>query len=193
MRPSAGPVRNRSNPTKADEMSTFDKAVKFTLEKEGVLSDDANDRGGLTKFGIIVPTLRTYQAKTGQLRGRDVASLTKEEAIGIYRVLYWRYDGIAHEAIAIKLFDYGVNVGLTQATIFAQRACNTLGRLVTVDGLYGPATMKALNELTVGHGYRRVLDAMLYHAAKFYIHLVDVNHTQMDFIGGWLRRAADRP
>jgi lysozyme family protein len=108
-------------------------------------------------------------------------------------VLYWRYDGISHPSVAVKLFDYGVNVGLTQAIIFAQRACNTMGRLVLVDGLYGPATMNALNELTTKEGYRRMLDVMLYHAAKFYIHLVDVRPTQMDFIGGWLSRAADRP
>jgi lysozyme family protein len=174
-------------------MSTFDRAVAFTLEKEGVLSNDKNDRGGLTKYGIIGPTMRAYQGKTGRLTDRRIADLTRDEAIAIYRALYWRYDGIANERVAIKLFDYGVNVGLTQAVLFAQRALLTLGVLVTVDGLYGPATQAAINEAVTRKGAVVFMNAMLYHAAKFYVGLVDVNKTQLDFIAGWLSRAVDRP
>lgn len=174
-------------------MATFDRAVAFTLEREGVLSNDANDRGGITKYGIISPTLRAYQGKTGKLQGRRIVDLTRDEAIAIYRALYWRYDGIKNEQVAIKLFDYGVNVGLTQAVLFVQRALASLGVLVTVDGLYGPSTQLAINEAVARLGAVRVLNAMLYHAAKFYVGLVDVNKTQLDFIAGWLRRAVDRP
>lgn len=174
-------------------MGNFDRAVAFTLEREGVLSNDKNDRGGITKFGIIAPTLRAYQAKTGKLAGRTVPTLTREEAIEIYRVLYWRYDAITDDRIATKLFDYGVNVGLTQAVLFAQRAAFTLNRAVVIDGLWGPSTLNVINQLAAEHGWRRVLDAMLYHAARFYVGLVDVNRTQLDFIGGWLSRATLRP
>lgn len=174
-------------------MSHFPSAVAYTLSKEGRLSNDRNDRGGLTKYGIIGPTLATYQRKTGLLAGRTVASLTQDEAVAIYRALYWRYDTIEDRTVAIKLFDYGVNVGLTQAVLFAQRALVTLGAEMKADGLWGPQTRDTLNRAVSIYGVPRVLKAMCYHAAKFYLGLVDANRSQIDFIDGWLARAASRP
>lgn len=174
-------------------MSYFEAAVAYTLTKEGVLSNDANDRGNLTKYGIIAPTLATYQRKTGLLSGRSVASLSREEAIAIYRALFWRYDGIENRDVAIKLFDYGVNVGLTQAVLFAQRALVTLEIGSIVDGLWGPVTLAGINRAASLRGRLAMLKAMCYQAARFYVGLVEKDASQLDFIDGWLARAAARP
>lgn len=179
------------------EVSRFEPAVAYTLTNEGRLSEDRNDRGGLTKWGIVAPTLATYQRKTGLLIGRNVASLSQAEAIAIYRALYWRYDGITNQAVATKLFDYGVNVGLTQAVLFAQRGMAmygaTLRQTVVSDGLWGPATLSAINLTTDILGFAAVLKAMCYQAAIFYTGIVAKDSTQLVFIDGWLARAARRP
>ena len=185
-------------------MGKFDNAVLHTLGLEGVFSDDANDRGGATRFGITHGTLAIYQQKFQKLQGRNIRSLTREEAIDIYRALYWRYDDIHSPMIATELFDIGVNGGLTTATLIAQRAVNfhpkvrqIAGRQVqplVVDGLWGPSTRDAINALSVTKADRLLLfKALVLFQAKRYCEIVIGNPTQLDFIDGWLRRAALRP
>ena len=58
---------------------TFETAVAFVLEQEGGLSNLAGDSGGLTKFGI----------SKNNHPDLDIAGLTQEQAIEIYRMDYW--------------------------------------------------------------------------------------------------------
>lgn len=177
-------------------MTNFDYAVQYSLENEGVLSNDRNDRGGLTKYGITWDTLRAYQNKyPGSLRGRDVASLTRDDAITIYRALYWRYDDLTSRRIATKLFDLGINFGLTEAVRIAQNACRaTGGLLIEADGLWGPATRAALNSGSQYPAGRLLLfKGMVLFAGKRYVDIALADHSQIDFIDGWLARAAKRP
>lgn len=108
----------------------FEKAVQIVLEKEGVLSDDARDPGGLTKYGI---SKKAYP-------DLDIANLTPADAIAIYRRDYWaavRGDELPW-AFALPLFDSAVNQGPGTAIRFFQLA---LG--VKPDGNFGPATLAA--------------------------------------------------
>lgn len=182
----------------------FDNAVLHTLAHEGIFSNDANDRGGKTKYGITHGTLKTYQNKTGRLPGRRIEDLTRSEAIDIYKALYWRYDGVASQMIATKLFDIGVNTGLTVVVRIVQQAINFHPRVrqiatrtvapVDVDGLWGPATLNAINALSRSDTDRHMLfQAMALFQAKRYCDIVTANPTQLDFIGGWLKRAAAKP
>jgi lysozyme family protein len=177
-------------------VSAFDYAVQHTLAAEGVFSDDKNDRGGRTKYGISTPTLATYQRKFQRLVDRDVATLTKSEAIEIYRAMFWRYDGLISRMIATELFDIGVNRGLTTAVLIMQRAINfhPSSLAVTEDGLWGPGTLAAINTLCVGNESRLLLfKAMVYFQARSYVAIVENNPSQLDFFDGWITRAAERP
>ncbi len=175
-------------------MSFFDYAVQYTLESEGVFSNDRNDRGGKTKYGITEGTLREYQRKDGKLRGITIEELTRGEAIQIYKAVYWRFDGLVSRMIATKLFDMGVNFGLGQAVKIAQSALTFIGHPVTVDGLWGSQTRTALNVVSRNRFARLMLfKAMVYFAAQRYVLIVAGNESQLDFIDGWLARAARRP
>jgi lysozyme family protein len=174
-------------------MTHFDAAVAYTLNNEGILSNDQHDRGGLTKFGITAPTLETYTRITGLLSRRAVDSLTRAEAVAIYRALFWRFDQIQNATVAIKLFDYSVNVGLSQATRFAQRSAVLLGVPCEVDGRFGPDTIAAVNQAVARRGFRPFTSALCMNAAKFYVGLVEADATQLDFIRGWLARCAANP
>jgi len=110
----------------------FDKAVAFVLEHEGgaAITDDPNDPGGLTKYGI---SQRSFP-------DLDIRALSEGEAVMIYKVRYWdkcRCSELPGD-LAIIVFDAAVNQGPMAAAKTLQQA---LG--VNVDGIIGPATIAA--------------------------------------------------
>lgn len=92
----------------------FPKAVAFVLDHEGGYSrgSDGHDPGGETNFGI---SKRAYPAI-------DIAALTKEDAIKIYRLEYWNKLGC--DALPwpmdMILFDTGVNCGPSRALLWSK-------------------------------------------------------------------------
>lgn len=95
-------------------MDNFETAVNLTLEKEGILSDHKDDAGGLTKYGIS-------QAAYPKL---DIAALTKEEAVKIYKRDYWdkAMCGEIPYPLDVILFDTAVNHGVDKAVKSCRRA-----------------------------------------------------------------------
>jgi lysozyme family protein len=113
----------------------FDLAVKQVLEEEGLLSNDPIDdpNGGLTKYGI----------SQKQNPDVDVASLTRDTAIAIYKVRYWLRNRCQDMPwpVSVVVFDADVNQGDMPAAKLLQMS---LG--VTVDGIIsaGGQTLTAL-------------------------------------------------
>ena len=111
-------------------MTPFDAAIAFVLKAEGAESHDPRDPGGLTRYGI---SQRAHPDV-------DVATITADRAIGLYRTRYWdagRMDKLP-PPIAVALFDSAVQHGLGPATRMLQQ---TLG--VTTDAVIGPITLGA--------------------------------------------------
>lgn len=88
-------------------MSFFDEAFNLILAFEGGYSNDKNDPGGETKYGIS-------KAAHPDL---DIANLTIDQAKEIYRQEYWSPLGLDGKpwATAIMKFDCAVNQGPTFA------------------------------------------------------------------------------
>jgi len=109
---------------------SFETAVEFVLEQEGDYSDDPNDPGKATNFGI----------SSAAYPDIDVKKLTREDAIGLYRKDYWDRCkcGELPEGLATVLFDSAVNQGATSAIRMLQQ-----GLGVTADGVIGPVTIEA--------------------------------------------------
>lgn len=111
----------------------WEDAIRFVLEAEGGLTNDPNDPGGLTKYGI---SKQSYPEL-------DIANLTIEQAKEIYQRDFWdacRCNELPR-TYAISLFDCAVNQGTGTAIKILQRS---LGGL-TVDGIIGPKTIAAAN------------------------------------------------
>ena len=144
----------------------FVDAVDIILVHEGVLSDDPDDNGGLTKYGI---SQKAYPKL-------NIRALTRDEAIAIYKRDYWN---AAHcEAmpwfLALPMFDCAVNQGVDTATKLMQTA---LG--VAADGNIGPKTLGALKSATTD-----VLDEFMVQRALRYS-----THSDFKTFGkGWFRR-----
>lgn len=109
-------------------MSTFDDCLAFVLKWEGGLSDDPNDPGGLTKYGIA-------QVSHPDL---DIRNLTQTQAADIYGSEYWQpaHCPVLEPPVALMQFDCAVNCGIERAVRFLQASCGA-----TIDGKFGPETL----------------------------------------------------
>lgn len=108
----------------------FNRAVSLILDLEGPPTDDPNDPGGYTKFGI---SQRAFPHI-------DVKKLTIDEAKDLYAHWYWQPSRCADMPwpLSLFVFDCAVNQGPGAAAKLLQEA---LG--VQVDGKVGAKTMAA--------------------------------------------------
>lgn len=84
-------------------ISDFKRAVEFTLKWEGGYSNDPDDPGGETKYGI---SKRAHPEC-------DIKNLSEQEAIQIYISDYWLSSGCESVGYPMNLvvFDSAVNCG----------------------------------------------------------------------------------
>lgn len=154
---------------------TFDSAFTLLMEFEGYLSDDADDAGGLTKYGI---SQRAYP-------DLDIRALTLDDARRIYRRDYFdkAHCGDLPADIATVVFDAAVNMGTHRAIQFLQRAVR-----VNDDGVYGPQTKAATLAAIEYHGSESLVLDLLSYRALYYGDIVAARGSQRKYLRGWMRR-----
>lgn len=109
----------------------FDIAFNRLIDYEGGYTNDPNDPGGETKWGI---NKREYPKLI-------IKELTREDAYNIYEKDFWLKIGLDEVpfSVAFQLFDFAVNSGISTAIRYFQRA---LG--VADDGYFGPVSKAAM-------------------------------------------------
>lgn len=177
-------------------LTPFEQAVGHTLGIEGGYADDPSDRGGKTQWGITEAVARA-DGYVGDMR-----ALPKARALGIYRELYWDRIGLdwiaaVDPAVALEVFDTGVNMGVGVAGRFLQRVLNVLNRGgrdwpdIVVDGVAGPASASALRALLKRRGAEGRVVLLAYLDALQGARYVDLGEARVaneDFIFGWAKR-----
>lgn len=116
----------------------FDESFTQLLSNEGGYSFNPADPGGETMWGIT-KAVAAANGYTAEMR-----DLPQERAASIYYRLYWikvSADDLPADA-RFTVFDAAVNSGVAAATKWLQRAVG-----VTDDGVIGPMTLKAANNL----------------------------------------------
>ena len=161
-------------------MERFNKFLDYIFEVEGGFTDDENDRGGKTKYGIIEEEARKF-GYTGDMR-----NLTKDFAKNIYLKKYYlgnKLDKIIDDRVALSIFDWAVNSG-GRGIKKTQIVANKFGANLVIDGIIGNKTLEAINSINP--------EAFLkeYHEMQrtFYKNLAARDSTQEDFLKGWLNR-----
>ena len=131
----------------------FLTACHQVLAFEGDISDDPQDPGGLTRYGI---SQRAYP----QLKIRE---LSRAEAINIYRRDYWQACScqLLPSPLNRIVFDAAVNQGVKQAIIFLQKALS-----VPADGVIGTKTLNAIANQPIEAVVLKVLVARALHYAS---------------------------
>lgn len=123
-----------------DYLITRDEGEKYT--------DDPDDSGGPTKFGI---TQLMYSKFIGRMASEEeMKYLTKEDAGPFYEKVYW--NPIQGEQIkslpkAIAIFDSAVLYGKTRAVKMTQDALVRCDWNIKIDGVMGNETLGALNNV----------------------------------------------
>ena len=156
-------------------MDAFERAVAFTLGNEGELSDEPEDSGGLTKYGI---SQRSYPHV-------DIANLTRDEAIEIYRADFWAPYKEFPEKVAVKVFDLAVNMGHRPAVTLLQRALRSCGADLADDGILGPLTRQAVAVAQPD----LLVAALRSEAAGFHRLLAGQKPANKKFLNGWIKRS----
>lgn len=172
----------------------IDSLIDEVIGREGGYSRHPADRGGATRWGVTERVARA-EGYTGDMR-----ALPRDEAVRIYRRLYWqrpRLDAVATRSatIAAELFDTGVNMGPAVAVGFLQRAQNALNRGasdyadIAPDGRIGPQTLAALDAflaLRGAHGEGVLMKAIEALQGARYLHLAERRPANEAFLYGWL-------
>jgi lysozyme family protein len=178
-----------------DEAIDPDRLIDALIEREGGYVANPADKGGPTCFGITEAVARA-NGYHGSMR-----ELPREEAVAIYRRLYWlrpRLDEVAKRSqrVAAELFDTGVNMGPAVAITFLQRALTALNRNaadypdLVPDGRVGPQTLAALDAFLRLRGKSsgetvllRALEAL---QGERYLRLAERRPANEAFLYGWL-------
>lgn len=191
-------------------MANFEPAFQNTMKFEdprhtGKVTVDA---GGRTRFGIA----EKFNANLPE----EFFTGDKENALHIAEMRmeenYWRAGGFAQindQAVANKLFDMAVNMGVHQAVVYGQRAANALltksGQLssaadleskgdpqpavplfpLVVDGELGPKSAELINSLDPLQYYQLLCEFSREH----YKHVAAISPAQAVNLNGWLKRA----
>ena len=161
-------------------MESFEKAFNILMELEGGLSNDKDDKGGLTKYGIS-------QAAYPDL---DIENLTLEQAKNIYFKDYWKpsyafFLAEVCEELGILHFDTAVDMGVKRAAVILQRAINKQpDKDIPVDGFIGRLTTTAV---LICHLPLLMSDYLLLRL-KYYARIANKKKTQRKFLLGWMNR-----
>jgi lysozyme family protein len=174
-------------------MSDFNIAIVPVLRHEGGFTEDANDPGGATNFGVSMRWLVSQGLLTAleHQTGTDdavaaIKKMDKEEAEDFYKKFWWdayKYETINAQMIANKILDMAVNLGAPRAHRMVQAAVG-----VKTDGVLGPATYGEINHTSPGS----LLITLQNTQAQFYKNLVAKRPQMQEFLQGWIRRAYDQ-
>lgn len=163
-------------------MASFDEAIKIVIGDggpgsiEGGYTNNPNDSGGETKYGISKKWHPTV----------DIKNLTLDQAKAIYiQEKKWdkRFDSIESQKVANKIFDMVVNMD-HNAIVILQRALVACGMRVTVDGIFGDETLHAIYQTDEVE----LLEAIRHNQSLYYVDCVIHNPNNLTFLKGWINR-----
>lgn len=199
-------------------MSSLEAALPVVFSHEvgwhwqsGGFTDDPNDPGGPTKWGVSLRWLRTLGDddgdgwldgdldRDGDVDVNDIRALDREDAAGFYGQQWWDrygYDRIAEQKLATKVLDLAINMGAGRAHRLLQQAVRGANNTeLKVDGIIGPRTLAAANDIHVPV----IIAAYRGEAAGYYRELVAVRNVELrhgeekppraQYLAGWLNRA----
>jgi len=174
---------------------SFEQAFEEVILVEGGYSNNPKDSGGKTKFGVTEAVAR----ECGYLG--DMKDYTVHLAEAAYAQKFWhplRLDEVdeVSPALAMEMFEFGVNSGIYRPAIGLQHILNVLNREqrdyedIITDGVMGPGTIRALkgfHKVRGAEGLKVLVKAMNCYQGQYLISLAEKRPKDEEFIYGWLK------
>lgn len=160
-------------------MTAFDTALAAVLAEEGGFVNDARDPGGMTCCGVTKATWERWCGHTAS--EADMRALTPAKVSPLYRAQYWNalHCDSLPGALALCVFDFGVNAGVSRAGRMLQQLVSA-----TQDGVIGPKTLTAVKQCVAELGVPELVRRYQNMRRGYYRNLSTFAH----FGKGWLAR-----
>lgn len=180
---------------------TVEQIANDIVAREGGFIDDPDDRGGATKFGVTIHTMRNLGLdldRDGDVDVADVRLLTRAQATNIFMKHYFKQPHIDHLPAALQpvVFDMYVNAG-SNAVKILQSVLREFGAIITVDGCLGPQSFEAA-KIVQEKAKDFLVDAYAIARRNYYFNLADRRVASRKFArsraggkGGWIHRAEE--
>ncbi|MEX0319761.1 MAG: holin-associated N-acetylmuramidase [Ruegeria sp.] len=182
-------------------MQTVRQIAEGIVAREGGFVNDPDDPGGATKYGVTIHTMRRLGLDLtgdGRVDVADVRSLSRAQAVEIFLDHYFARPRIGEMpgALQASLFDMYVNAG-GYAVKILQRLLREMGYALSVDGVIGPQTLRAVRAAAVPDAVA-LRDAYGVARRNYYFRLADRRPASRKYArtraggkGGWIRRAEE--
>lgn len=176
-------------------MADVQQAVDVVLRQEdstlsGVVTNEASDCGGLTRFGLCAKYHAALQTagfynptQVPQAQALQMAEQTYATEYGTPLMLAQIND----QGLATALLSFAVNDSQHQAVVLLQQAVNACGGSLKTDGAMGPATLAAVNAADP----RQLVSQLCNQQNAYYQSIVAKNPSQQVFLKGWQNRVAN--
>ena len=161
-------------------MAKLEPALQKVLGWEGGFANDPDDSGGPTMKGVTIATYKEYCRRKGRPvpTVNDLKKITNAEILDLADLLYWskiRGNEIKNQSIADLCFDCVWGSGTGYIKVIQK----VLG--VTADGIFGPASLNALNNWNP----QSQIFSMLWNRRKKYL---EGCSSAWKYLKGWMRR-----
>jgi lysozyme family protein len=166
-------------------MAKFENFAGKLLRLEGGYVNHALDKGGPTKYGVILSMWQEHghdKDGDGDIDAEDIKKLTEEDARYIAKKIFWDYflaDHISNESVAEFIVDWGYNSGRKTVAKIVQRLVN-----VEVDGTVGIQTLRAINSTD----QERLFNLLKIERKVFLNNIIRRKPDQIVFYDGWMNR-----
>lgn len=167
--------------------------MPLILRDEGGFSDDPDDAGNWTGGAVGSGTLvgTNFGISAASYPDLDIVNLTQDNATQIYYTDWWvNYGfGLLETPFDMKVFDIAINVGSFNAVVLLQRAVNSLGGGLALDGEIGRNTTAAVADAPSVS----LMNTYVLFVKNHYTSIAKNNPRDQKYLAGWLARAAELP
>lgn len=166
-------------------MAKFENFARKLLRLEGGYVNHSSDKGGPTKYGVILSTWKEYghdKDGDGDIDADDIKKLSEDDARYIAKKMFWDYfmaDFILNESLADFIVDWGYNSGRKTVAKIVQRLVK-----VDADGIVGTQTLTAINCAD----QELFFNALKIERKVFLNNIIKRKPDQIVFYDGWMTR-----
>jgi lysozyme family protein len=166
-------------------MARFENFAGKLMRWEGGYVNHPLDKGGPTKYGVILSIWQEYghdKDGDGDIDAEDIKRLSEADAHYIAKKIFWDYflaDAIVNQSLAEFIVDWGYHSGRRTIARIVQRLLK-----VEVDGVVGLKTLAAIN----GADAEKFFNVLMAERKVFLNNIIKREPNQVVFYDGWMNR-----